>query len=591
MPIPFELIAEEDLELGYGVLSRTNPAGGVMAGNKIGIHTFIRGMINLEDKGADMTGVNDSTAAIEDAIDIAEAIGGLIYAPPGTMKTDGGHVLNTARILGADKNGTIFKRGSGTATIFSIVGKGSLENCTIDGNSLNGCGVTVGTLTVAQTLGALRNVLFQNCGAAVATKAITGATNANPCVITANNHGFADGDLISIKGATGLQATGNPDLTVINATYRISNVTLHTFRITDDTLLFSAYGGGGTAERASYALTVEKVTGGYAAYGKTFRDLEFRNNYGHIFIGNASNLSFDRALLYGHTPGWGIYFSNRGIDNIKFRDCYMENGVATQYWGIRDVTFDGLRVIFYAAQAWDRPWWYSIGFNSTYGSDGGEVAQIKFRDVSIYRQVNDTVNPLFDLNNYHIFFDNVHIYDYASGAGWSVIRDRTTFYMRLQDLVVESTNSWKLFHSASLGGVRTIIDGAYYTQGVVGLVTLPSVTEVGGSSGHTVVRNSNLNYEVAAGACRGFLFENITGDIDLTNAAAYGTILFNCLGTVTDPNAAISLSVFDGRVLVLNPYYSHADNAAAVGAGRAAGEVYMADGTGALQKGALMRTY
>jgi hypothetical protein len=41
MPIVYEKAVAEDLELGYGTVTRTNPAGGTMVGSKIGMHTFI----------------------------------------------------------------------------------------------------------------------------------------------------------------------------------------------------------------------------------------------------------------------------------------------------------------------------------------------------------------------------------------------------------------------------------------------------------------------------------------------------------------------------------------------------------------------
>ena len=54
-------------------------------------------------------------------------------------------------------------------------------------------------------------------------KAITGATNANPIVITCTGHGFVNGDLVVISGVGGN--------TNANGEYAISNVTANTFRL------------------------------------------------------------------------------------------------------------------------------------------------------------------------------------------------------------------------------------------------------------------------------------------------------------------------------------------------------------------------
>lgn len=77
---------------------------------------------------------------------------------------------------------------------------------------------------------------------------ISGATQANPCVITANAHGYSNGDDVYITGIVGM--------TELNGrTFRVAGVTTNTFQLT--TLLgtnvnssaFAAYGSGGTVAR------------------------------------------------------------------------------------------------------------------------------------------------------------------------------------------------------------------------------------------------------------------------------------------------------------------------------------------------------
>lgn len=77
-------------------------------------------------------------------------------------------------------------------------------------------------------------------------EAVSGATTANPVVVTATNHGFADGDRIGFLDIAGMtELNGN--------TYKVANKTDDTFELTDfsnvdiDGTAFSAYSGGGTA--------------------------------------------------------------------------------------------------------------------------------------------------------------------------------------------------------------------------------------------------------------------------------------------------------------------------------------------------------
>lgn len=75
-----------------------------------------------------------------------------------------------------------------------------------------------------------------------ATKNITGATRANPVVITSNAHGFANGDYVYITGVAGMTQLNNG----ANATWQVGNVTANTFiaRSTNGPA-FSNYTSGG----------------------------------------------------------------------------------------------------------------------------------------------------------------------------------------------------------------------------------------------------------------------------------------------------------------------------------------------------------
>ena len=91
-----------------------------------------------------------------------------------------------------------------------------------------------------------------------ANKTISGATQANPCVVTATSHGYSNGDEIYIASVVGM--------TELNGKYyKIKNKTTNTFELTDvdDTNInssaFTAYGSAGTAARV-YTVTTTYAT-------------------------------------------------------------------------------------------------------------------------------------------------------------------------------------------------------------------------------------------------------------------------------------------------------------------------------------------
>ena len=87
---------------------------------------------------------------------------------------------------------------------------------------------------------------------------ITGATAANPCVVTAGSHGYSNGDEVYIASVVGM--------TQLNGKYyKIKNKTTNTFELTDidDTNInsssFTAYSSGGTVARV-YTVTTTYET-------------------------------------------------------------------------------------------------------------------------------------------------------------------------------------------------------------------------------------------------------------------------------------------------------------------------------------------
>ncbi|HCQ05097.1 MAG TPA: hypothetical protein DIT99_32545, partial [Candidatus Latescibacteria bacterium] len=91
-----------------------------------------------------------------------------------------------------------------------------------------------------------------------ATKTISGATAANPVVVTANSHGYSNGDEVYITAVVGM--------TELNGKYyKIASKTTNTFELTDidgDNINgsgFTAYSSAGTAARV-HTLTTTFLT-------------------------------------------------------------------------------------------------------------------------------------------------------------------------------------------------------------------------------------------------------------------------------------------------------------------------------------------
>lgn len=83
-------------------------------------------------------------------------------------------------------------------------------------------------------------------------KTISGATKANPCVITSNSHGFSNGDEVQITGLVGMSELNN-------RSFKVAGVTTNSFSLQTmngvglDSTNFGAYVSGGQAAR-SYTL-------------------------------------------------------------------------------------------------------------------------------------------------------------------------------------------------------------------------------------------------------------------------------------------------------------------------------------------------
>jgi hypothetical protein len=474
-------------------------------------------------------------------------------------------------------------------------GGGAIEKLTLDGFNSSGTGLEVtNPFFGSYQESYIRDLNITNIGLSTSNKPITFVSNAvNPTVVCPS-HGFQTGDLIEINGAIGITSTepggaGGIGESLVNGVWRVYVIDSDSFSIDFlDSTGYTAYSSGGTARLASFGLSIQSKTSGSltVANNKIISNVRFENNDSHLYIDRSFEIAFTNLSMFGQVIGYGIYIG-LGVSNISFNGLYMQScGIRTAAYGVRDLYFRSVNAYLRSDfGTWNRPWFYSLAFNSS-ETIGGEVAQISFRDLFIQRLDNNTL-PLFDINNYDIFFDGVRLVQNGDYSGKGLILDRGTARMSLSNFIIEAIGSWDLFHPNSVGGTGTLAYNVNYTQGTKGSITWSAANEPGIATNRISVRNSNLNQRIkAGGAVRAFLFENILGDVDLTNASVLGTVLRNIYGTVTDPNKAVTFAVNSGSYeLLIRPSGVYANNAAALAAGLQEGEVYRTP------SGALMVTY
>jgi hypothetical protein len=160
----------------------------------------------------------------------------------------------------------------------------------------------------------------------------------------------------------------------------------------------------------------------------------------------------------------------------------------------------------------------------------------------------------------------------------------------ITEVIGESASTaWDLFHQNSIGGFVQKISRIGFAQGYVGKITLSGVNVPASTFSITQLDNCTANISVRKNdGVRNFYIYNISGNVDMTNASSSGSIVNAVTGTVTNPGGTsaakpITLAVYAGSLpLVINPFYTFADNAAATAAGRVVGEVYRRTADGAL---------
>lgn len=152
-------------------------------------------------------------------------------------------------------------------------------------------------------------------------KAISGATRANPVVVTANGHGFANNDRVYITGVVGMTQINNRQFTV-------SSVTANTFRLTGvNGSGFSNHVSGGAVTRCATAACEVVVTAN--AHGLATNDHTYIQGVnGMTQINNAANATWrvtnlsanTFALIGSNGPSYTNY-TNGGSAHCTVNGC------------------------------------------------------------------------------------------------------------------------------------------------------------------------------------------------------------------------------------------------------------------------------
>jgi len=118
---------------------------------------------------------------------------------------------------------------------------------------------------------------------ATVSKAITGATQANPCVITSTAHGLSNGQIVTIKSVGGMTEINDRQ-------FQIANVTANTFELSgEDSTSHTAYTSGGTANQDQLGRPINKSVrydpSQYPAYqNNTWHLIDEANRNIHLWL-------------------------------------------------------------------------------------------------------------------------------------------------------------------------------------------------------------------------------------------------------------------------------------------------------------------
>lgn len=156
--------------------------------------------------------------------------------------------------------------------------------------------------------GTVKAALLDLNTAETGVKAITGATNATPIVVTATAHGFANGDRVII-GAVG----GN---TAANGHFLIANVATNTFELT------TVAAGANVAGNGAY------TSGGYAVCLGPSAAGDFWNDFDACVVGTPQTIG-SKTTTGGTFDGLDVTFTGVTGATVEAIAIFVDTGTPT----------------------------------------------------------------------------------------------------------------------------------------------------------------------------------------------------------------------------------------------------------------------
>ncbi|MCI0391684.1 MAG: hypothetical protein MOB07_23310 [Acidobacteria bacterium] len=182
--------------------------------------------------------------------------------------------------------------------------------------------------TVDLDTNTIKAALLDLATADAGIKAITGATNATPIVITATSHGFANGDVVLIGGVGGNQAA--------NGIWKIANQAANTFELTNPITGGNA-SGSGTYTSGGYAVNL-----GPSASGDNWDD------FSAAVIGTPQTLT-SPVVSNGAFDSADVVFSSVSGNSVEAMGVYKDTG--TESTSRMVAIMDGRHIVTCAATA------------------------------------------------------------------------------------------------------------------------------------------------------------------------------------------------------------------------------------------------
>jgi hypothetical protein len=152
----------------------------------------------------------------------------------------------------------------------------------------------------------IKALLFDAADVGAACRAVTGATNATPIVITATSHGWANGDWVIIAGITGN--------TNANGVFKIANQAANTFELTDPITGANIAGNGAFGGTAfAMNLSAPQYVSDLAAAGIVARSTTLLSKTTTLGVFDAADITL--TAVTGDPCEVVIVYKDSGVDS------------------------------------------------------------------------------------------------------------------------------------------------------------------------------------------------------------------------------------------------------------------------------------